>query len=264
MQKLLIANWKENPRTENEAVALFTAMAKMKASQDVRVVVCPPFIYLNRLVGIARTLKIKKSLALGAQNVFWKNEGSYTGEISPLMLKDLGVEYVIIGHSERRQWLGETDVTINKKINAALDAGLHVVLCVGEPLIVRRKGIIIAQNFIKSQLVKDLKGISRSASLDKLVIAYEPVWAIGTGHNADPADVNATAIFIKKQLSILFRSPTVNRRKHRLPVIYGGSVSGKNIGGYMQYDEVDGALVGGASLKVSEWKEIVSVDNKIN
>lgn len=257
MQKLLIANWKENPKTGNDAVALFRAATKMKTSKDAKTVICPPFVYLEKLANVAQVSKGKNRVALGAQDVFWENEGSYTGEISPLMLKNLGVEYVIVGHSERRQWLGETDAMINKKIRAALETGLRVVLCVGESANIRKKGVVAAQNFVKGQLIKDLKDISFDAKKsDRFTVAYEPIWAIGTGRNANPADARTMAIFIKQQLSFFSKSPIANRQSL---VLYGGSVNGNNVGDYIQFDEVDGALVGGASLKTEEWKKIVSM-----
>lgn len=257
MQKFLVANWKENPKTENEAVALFRAEVKAKTSKNVQTVICPPFVYLEKLASIVRTLKGKNRVALGAQDVFWESGGAYTGEISPAMLKNLGVGYVIIGHSERRQWLHETDAMVNKKIRAVLGAGLRVILCVGESANTRKKGIIAAQKFVKNQLVKDLKGVSRSTFHGKPIIAYEPIWAIGTGRTASPTDAREMALFIKKQLSLLFH---VSFSIDHFPVLYGGSVNSENIGDYLQYEEVNGALVGGASLKTNEWKKIVHLN----
>jgi triosephosphate isomerase len=251
MQKLLIANWKENPKTEKEAVALFGAAMKAKTSKGIKTIICPPFVYLEKLSSIAQSSKGNHHIAIGAQDVFWENEGPYTGEISPAMLKDAGVGYVIIGHSERRR-LGETDAMVNKKIRAALSAGLRVVLCVGESAEVRKKGIAAAQTFVKNQLAKDLKGISRLMMRDKFIIAYEPIWAIGTGRNANPDDARIMAIFIKQQLTLAFHILGATCK-----VLYGGSVSGRNIGDYIQYKEVDGALVGGASLKAAEWRKII-------
>jgi len=253
MRKIFIANWKENPKTEREAVALFRAAATVKTSKDANIVVCPPFVYLEKLAGVARSLKGKNRAALGAQDVFWENEGPYTGEISPAMLKDLGIGYVIIGHSERRR-LGETDEMVNKKIRAAIASGLRAVLCVGESVNIREKGVPAARKFIKNQLAEDLKNIPFDKKTpSRLIVAYEPIWAIGTGRNAGPADARAMAVFIKKQTYLISRTSYL-----AFPVLYGGSVNGENIGGYMQFEEIDGALVGGASLKEDEWKKITA------
>ncbi len=255
-KKILIANWKEHPKSGREAVKIFGAAMRAKTPKNIKTVVCPPFVYLEKCASTAvRRPNAKGRAALGAQDVFWKDEGPYTGEVGPAMLRALGVAYVIIGHSERRRWLGETDAMVNKKIGAALGAGLRVVLCVGEPAGVRKKGIAAAQKFVKDQLAKDLRGISSDKKIARrVVVAYEPIWAIGTGDSADPADVRAMAVFIKKQLSFLFKSPAASRRSF---VLYGGSVNGKNIADYLQYEAVDGALVGGASLKADEWKKMV-------
>jgi triosephosphate isomerase len=251
MDKLLIANWKENPGTEKEALALLRAVLKIKTKKDIQTVICPPFIYLEKCAGIAAAARGKDRPALGAQDVFWEDKGPYTGEVGPAMLKALGVQYVIIGHSERRQWLGETDAMINRKIRAALGAGLHIVLCVGESGEVRKKGVAAAQKFVKSQLDKDFKGISRATAGDKLIIAYEPIWAIGAGRPASPEDAVLMARFIKKSLVSKLRIAG-------LRVLYGGSVNSGNIADFVQYREVDGALVGGASLSAGEWKKMAS------
>jgi len=158
MSKLIVANWKENPRTEAQAVALYRAIAKMRRSTKTEAVVCPPFICMERLA-TARRREKKHRVALGAQDVFWKEKGPYTSEVGPKMLRSLGVNYVIVGHSERRKWLKEIDAMINKKIKLALADGLKVILCVGEALAVRKKGIAAARRFVANQLKKDLAGI---------------------------------------------------------------------------------------------------------
>ncbi|HEY4496907.1 MAG TPA: triose-phosphate isomerase, partial [Candidatus Paceibacterota bacterium] len=198
---------------------------------------------------------IKKSV-LGAQNMFWGDLGAYTGEISWRQLKRLGVEYVILGHSERRKYLDETDELINKKVSAALRVGLNVILCVGEPLNIRRKGISIAKKFVKSQLLKNLRSTNKLKShlTNKLIIAYEPVWAIGTGKPDKPESAVEMSTFIKSivmsQLSVL------------PPVLYGGSVDAKNAEGFLSNDLIDGALVGGASLKSKEFQKIIKISSK--
>ncbi len=244
---MLVANWKLNPPGVSEAVRL----AKMADRNGV--VICPPFVFLSRIK------KVLRRAALGAQDVFWEEGGAYTGEVSPMMLKNLGTKYVIIGHSERRRWLNETDEMVNKKIKAALHVGLKVILCVGEPLAVRRRGLAAAKNFVKSQLLKDLADIQKSKIKNlklKIVVTYEPIWAISGGqygHITDkPEDVVEMARFIKNFL-------LVSCRLSHVAVLYGGSVNGKNAESFLQYNEIDGALVGGASLKVGEFKKIIKI-----
>lgn len=212
--KLLVANWKMNPQTAAEAIQLARAIDKKN------VVIAAPFVYLANL-----KLKIKNS-ELCAQDVFWQEKGAYTGEISPMMLKKLGVEYVIIGHSERRV-LGETDEIINKKIKAALSVGLKIILCVSE------------KKFIQNQIRKDLKGIK----IINLIIAYEPTWAIGTGKADTQENSKKVLNFIKS----LF--------KDKLKVLYGGSVNSKNAAGFLNM--FDGLLVGNASLNAKEFGKII-------
>lgn len=251
MRKLIVANWKENPETEAEALKLFEATAKIPR-KNVDVAVCPPFVYLEKIADGLRHLKGKKRLALGAQDIFWERTGAYTGEIGPTMLKSLGGTYVIIGHSERRKFLNETDEMVNQKVIAALKAGLKVILCVGEPLAVRKQGFLHAKRYVKAQLAKDLQKVeSRKSKVEsRLAIAYEPIWAIGTGKNCPPADAKAMAEFIKAAVLSAFRFPLS-------AILYGGSVHGKNARDYLKYKEIDGLLVGGASLDAKEFGKIV-------
>ena len=222
-------------------------------SKNVEIVVCPPFVYLPKFK--IKNLKLK----IGAQNVFWADNGAYTGEISPKMLKNLGVEYVIIGHSERRKYLNETDEMINKKVLAALKSGLKVILCVGESsrksqIANRKAQISYAKQYVKKQLQKDLKTISASRlAINNLIIAYEPVWALSTNKNGQPdtpADALEMIKFIKQLLNTKYQM--LNTR-----VLYGGSVDSKNIKNFIKYEEIDGALVGNASLKIEEVKKII-------
>ncbi len=251
MKKTLIANWKENPKNEKMAIALFRAATKVRQLDNIQTIICPPFIYLEKIAGIAQSLHKKNHPLLGAQDVFWEDKGAYTGEVGPAMLKKLGVKYVIVGHSERRQWLNETDSMINKKIKAALDAGLHIILCVGESAVVRKKGIVASERFVKSQLVKDLKGISfDKKTSSQLMVAYEPIWAIGTGRSSTPKEAALMISYIKKTLTSHFAF-------RNFKVLYGGSVNNKNVDSYIQCNEIDGALVGGASLKAETWKAMV-------
>jgi triosephosphate isomerase len=242
MNKLLVANWKLNPEKLSVAVKLAKAIDKKC------VVICPPFPFL---AAVGKVLKYAK---LGAQDVFWEDKGAYTGEVSPMMLKDLGVKYVIIGHSERRRWLQETDEMIGKKVAAVLRVGLKVILCVGEPWSIRKKGLAAAKSFVRKQLKEDLRGLplgTRRQASD-VTIAYEPVWAIGTGRSDKPAETVEMAKFIKQFLHSTFY--ILNSR-----ILYGGSVDSKNVGNFIKYREVDGALVGGASLKADEFKEIINI-----
>jgi triosephosphate isomerase len=247
MTKLVVANWKEDPRTEIEALKLFKTVAKAKR-KNAEVVICPPFIYLEEISKTFKNLSFKKQLAIGAQDVFWEEEGPFTGEVGPKMIRSLGAKYVILGHSEVRKWNNETDAIINKKIVVALRDGLKVILCVGEPLPIREKGITATKKFIEQQLVKDLKGIKVTKA--NIIIAYEPIWAIGTGKNDKPSDAQEMAIFIKYFLK--------EHCKIRPKFLYGGSVNSKNVASYVQLKDVDGALVGGASLKAEEFIKIIN------
>jgi triosephosphate isomerase len=252
MKKIIIFNWKMAPQSFGAAKHLFGQLLKTKSSKlKADLAVCPPFIYLSELAGLVKRAKIK----LGAQDVFWENSGAYTGEISPKMLKNLGVEYVIIGHSERRKFLGETDETINRKVKAALKAGLKVVLCVGEPSRAKRdkrQETRKAKNYVRNQLQEDLKGITKSYKLTakSLIIAYEPVWAIGAVVSDTPEDALEMIKFIKRILNSRFK--ILNSK-----VLYGGSVDSKNIKNFIQLKEIDGVLVGGASLKPDEVKKMI-------
>jgi triosephosphate isomerase len=249
MAKLIAANWKENPRTEKEALALFKEIARAKRGKGVTVALCAPYIYLEEMFRSYKKMGIRNGVALGVQDVFWEEQGAFTSEIGPGMIKSLGARYVIIGHSERRRYLKETDAMINKKIALAASDGLKIILCVGEPLAVREKGASAAKRYVEAQLVKGLKGIKIKST--DLFVAYEPIWAIGTGRSDSPADAREMAMFIKKFLK--------TGRKLKIKVLYGGSVNSKNAADYVQLKEIDGALVGGASLKAGEFKKIINL-----
>ncbi len=250
MNKLIIFNWKMN---------LADFIQADDVSGNIDVVVCPPFTHLEKIKKI-----MPAGFKLGAQNCFWENLGAYTGEISPVLLKSLGVEYVIIGHSERRNYIGETDEMINKKVLVALEAGLKVILCVGEPtraiareLKIKNAELRKTKIYVKKQLEKDLKNskflILNSKLRNHLVIAYEPVWALSTsknGHPDTPEDALEMIKFIKQLLNTKYKIPDTR-------VLYGGSVDSKNIKNFLEYKEIDGALVGGASLKIDEVKKII-------
>ncbi len=238
MDKIIVANWKANPNTTKQAVALAKALDKRG------VVVAPPYPFLEQ-VG-----RVLKKATLGAQDVFWADSGPYTGEVSLKQLKSLKVKYVILGHSERRKYLGETDELINKKVKAALKMGFKVILCVGEW---KRKSLSSAKSFVKNQLRRDLRGTNKLGSYpaNKLIIAYEPVWAISTGRaGADkPEDAVEMAKFIKQLLVV--------SHKLSVKVLYGGSVNAKNAYSFLKHKEIEGALVGGASLKPKEFRKVI-------
>jgi triosephosphate isomerase (TIM) len=257
MGKLIVANWKEHPKTEAEALKLFKAVARARRSKTgaaVEVAICPPFIYLEEITRVFKRMSptARRGLALGAQDVFWEEQGAFTGEVGPRMLRSLGVKYAILGHSERRKFAKETDAMINKKVALAAHDGLKIILCVGESLAVRQKGIAAAKNFVQQQLLKDLKNVVLKSG--DIAIAYEPIWAIGTGKNDSPEDARAMAQFIKKLLK--------ERKQIKPRFLYGGSVNSKNAGDYVQLKEIDGALVGGASLKADEFIKIINLSLK--
>ncbi len=227
MAKLVIANWKSNPKTSADAKKL------ARSTDHIGVVIAPPFPFLSEVGDVVRKSD------LGAQDAFW-SDGPYTGEVSVNQLKGLGVKYVILGHSERRRNLGETDAMINRKLKAVLGCGLFPVLCVGEGPEFRRapKG---AASFINNQLKLGLSGVR---NVKKLIVAYEPIWAIGTGLSDSPKDAARVAVMIRGRLG-------------NVPVLYGGSVNGGNVAEFMSLPEISGALVGGASLKAAEFKKII-------
>lgn len=255
MKKLIVFNWKSNPATASTAIKLAKAVENAVPKKNLsNIVIAPPFLFLEDVGGIIKKTK------LGSQDTFWQDVGPYTGEISWHQEKNIKVKYVIIGHSERRQILKETDEMINKKVLAALKAGLKIILCVGEPLKIRKKSKRAIENFIKSQLQKDLKNIenlklpARPEKIkNSLIIAYEPIWAIGTNQADTPQDAVEMIKFIKK---ILLRTTNYGLQTK---ILYGGSVDGKNIKNFVKYKEINGFLVGHASLKINEIKNIIKI-----
>lgn len=248
---IIAGNWKMH-KTVGEAVKLVEDLAsRLPDSKDVEVVVCPPFTALDAVgKALAGT-----GIALGAQDVFWEDEGAFTGEISPLMLRDLGVSYVIVGHSERRAYQRESDDEVAKKLKAVFRAGLTPILCVGEHLAEREAGR--AEAVVIGQLKADLKEVDPTAA-GRLVIAYEPIWAIGTGRSAYPADAAAMATVIRREVGQLFGAEAALT----LRVQYGGSVSPANSTGFLTQEGIDGALVGGASLEAESFAAIVASAKK--
>lgn len=251
MRKPIIAgNWKMY-KTVAEAVALVKELETIVAGAPVEVLVCPPFtaIYAVKQQLVNSTIKI------GAQDVFWEDEGAFTGQVAPKMLKAAGCDYVIIGHSERRQYFGETDEMVNKKLKAALEADLLPIVCVGETL--QQREANITEKVIEAQLTGALSGLA-AAEAARLVIAYEPVWAIGTGHTASAEDAAAVCGFIRQKLGGLFGDGCAAEVR----IQYGGSVKPENIVELMEKSDIDGALVGGASLNPYTFGNIVRFDSR--
>jgi len=248
MRKPLIAgNWKMH-KTVPEAVSLVKELKELLTEiKDREVLVCPPFTAIYAVKSEIEGSPIK----LGAQNMFYEEKGAFTGEISPLMLKDLGCSYVILGHSERRHIFGETDELINKKVASAVKHGLVPILCVGELLEERESGK--TKSVVERQLLGGLKGLKEG---DEFVIAYEPVWAIGTGKTATPEQAQEVHKFIRELLAENFG----REKAERVRILYGGSVKPENIKGLMEMPDIDGALVGGASLRADSFAKIVAFD----
>jgi triosephosphate isomerase len=252
MRKPIIAgNWKMN-KTVEESIELTNAIKRgLYDIEAVEIVLCPPFTSLSNV----NEMLVDTNIELGAQDCYWQNSGAYTGEVAPKMLKSVGCKYVIIGHSERRAMFGETNETVNKKVLAALQEGLNPIMCVGERLEERESNKTFG--VIRGHIEDGLKNI-KIQNMQNLVIAYEPVWAIGTGRNATPAQAEEVHNFIRKLLEKLYDKAT----SEIVRIQYGGSVKPDNIEGIMNEEDVDGALVGGASLKADSFVEIVKKSSK--
>ena len=247
MRKPVIAgNWKMN-MTPSEAKALVSELLPLVKDAKCEVVVCPPFVDLAAVKPLLEGTNVK----LGAQNVHWAEKGAFTGEVSAIMLKEIGVEYAIIGHSERRQYFGETDETVNKRAKAALAAGLIPIICVGESLAQRENGETDA--LVTAQVNLALDGIS-AAEVEKLVIAYEPIWAIGTGKTATKEQANETISVIREAVRALYGENTAEAVR----IQYGGSMNAANATELMSMPEIDGGLIGGASLKAADFSKVVN------
>lgn len=242
---LIVANWKMNILKEKARTFCQDFMPLVENIYKTDIVICPPFTSLHVLKAELAGSKIR----IGAQNLFWAENGAYTGEISAQMLVDAGCNYVIIGHSERRQVMGENDEIINRKLQRALSCGLIPILCVGETL--QQRQASMAKQVVKDQLSNCLQGFKLGER--ELVIAYEPVWAIGTGVNASSEDAQDMIGFIRDNLSEIIDGKTAAATR----ILYGGSVKGNNIEELMGKDDIDGALVGGASLQPVAFAEIV-------
>ena len=253
MRKPIIAgNWKMF-KDVNEAVELANEIKRSIFDiENVTVVICPPFTDL----GDVGEMLIESNVALGAQNCHWEKEGAFTGEISVGMLKSVGCGYVIIGHSERRQYFGETDENVNRKVRAVIDGGLIPIMCVGEILAEREAGRTL--EVVRTQVTGGLKAFDEEY-LDPLVIAYEPVWAIGTGKTATPAEAQEVHAMIRGLLKEMY-SPSMSDSKC---ILYGGSVKPDNIEELMKEEDIDGGLIGGASLKSQGFTAIIKTTSQL-
>ena len=246
LRKAVIAgNWKMNKNPE-ETKALLAEVAPLVKDAKCEVVACVPFIDLPAAIEAAKGTNIK----IGAQNCHWEESGAFTGEIAANMLTSIGVSYVIIGHSERRTYFGETDQTVNQRIRAALDAGLSVILCVGETLEQREQGI--TEELVALQTKIALLGVTKE-ELARVIIAYEPIWAIGTGRTATSEQAGEVCRAIRSVIAALYDKQSADA----FTIQYGGSMNAKNAAELLAQGDVDGGLIGGASLKAADFAEIV-------
>lgn len=244
---VIAGNWKLF-KTIVESVGLVNELKPLVAgNQGVEIVVAPVFTALSRVSDAV----VGSNVRLAAQDCYWEEEGAFTGEVAPKLLKDAGCSHVIIGHSERRQYFGETDLTVNKKAGAAIAAGLTAIVCVGETLAEREAEKTFS--VIEAQLTGGLSGFSADA-FTRVIIAYEPVWAIGTGKTASDAQAQEVHAFIRQLIAHLFGQPVAEAVR----ILYGGSVKPDNVKGLMAQPDIDGALVGGASLKAESFAAIVN------
>ena len=243
---IIAGHWKMN-KTTAEAIELVNVLKEGMGDTDVKVVICCPYTVLATVKKAVEGTNIK----LGAQNMHWEDSGAYTGEISADMLKEQGVEYVIIGHSERRQYFNETDETVNKKVKKALEKALIPILCVGESLEERETDKTF--DVVKEQVLKALEDVEAS-DMKNIVIAYEPIWAIGTGKTATPEQANEVIAYIRNVLKEKYGEEI----SEIVPIQYGGSVKANNATEIMNQSDIDGALVGGDSLKAESFLGIIN------
>lgn len=244
-KKVIAGNWKMN-MLPNEAISMITNLEPLVKNAKADVILCVPYTDLFYALLTAQNTNIK----IGAQNMFYKESGAYTGEVSGKMLKSIGVEYVIIGHSERRQYFNETDESVNLKIKSAFENGLKPIVCVGENLDQRNEGI--TNNIITAQTQKALEGLTQT-QVENTIIAYEPIWAIGTGKTATSEDANNAIKEIRKKIAEIYGQNTAER----VIIQYGGSMKPENAKELLSMSDIDGGLIGGASLKAESFAEIV-------
>jgi len=247
MRKAIMAgNWKMN-NTVEESLKLVEELKPLVVDAKCDVVICPTFVCLDAVLKAVKGTNIK----VGAQNMYFEEKGAFTGEISPIMLEKMGVDYVVIGHSERRQYFNETDESVNKKLKAAFKHNLMPILCVGESLEQRETNI--TEQIVGTQVKLDLDGIT-ATQIETLVIAYEPIWAIGTGKTATDEQANEVNAFIRKTVAGIYGQEVADKTR----IQYGGSVKPSTIKAQMAKSDIDGALVGGASLVASDFAAIVN------
>jgi len=246
--KTIIANWKMNPVGFSEADSLIKTIKKgIKKTDNIKVIICPPAVYLSKI-------KTNSNFDLGVQNIFWEDKGAYTGEISGMMAKNLEVKSVIIGHSERRKYLNETDEMVNLKMQSALKNNLSPILCIGETREEKQKDL--TSEIITKQLKSAFKEILNiKYSILNICIAYEPVWAIGTNKTPSINEIMSANLLIKKTISNLYNRETAEK----INILYGGSVNSKNAFDFVDKTGMDGLLIGGASLNGSEFARIVNL-----
>ncbi len=251
LRKAVIAgNWKMN-KTPAEAKELISAIAPLVKDAGCQVIACTPFVDLTA----AQEAAVGTNIEIGAENCHWEKSGAFTGEISAEMLSSMGIKIVIIGHSERRQYFGETDVTVQKRVRAALDAGLMVILCVGETLEQREQGITSELCAMQTKIA--LGGVS-AEELKRVIIAYEPVWAIGTGRTATAEQANEVCHTIREVIAELYGKASADG----ITIQYGGSMNAGNAAELLAQPDVDGGLIGGASLKPNDFAAIVEAATK--
>ncbi len=247
--KVIAGNWKMN-NTPAEGVALINGIKAAADNSNAEVVVCTPFICLPSAVEAANGSKI----GVGAENMHFEDKGAFTGEVSADMLNAVGVKYVVIGHSERREYFAETDETVNKKTVKALEKGITPIVCCGETLEQRENGITF--DWIAMQIKLAMKGISKEDA-KKVIIAYEPIWAIGTGKTATDEQANEVCADIRKTLEKIYDKETADT----IRILYGGSMNAKNAAGLLAQSDIDGGLIGGASLKAEDFSVIINAAN---
>ncbi len=246
-KKIVAANWKMNMTQAEAASFVETLLREIGDVSDVEVVIVPPFTAIAK---VSEALGSSETIKIGAQNMYWERGGAFTGEISAAMLRDLFVRYVVLGHSERRQLLGETDEIVNRKVHAALEASLRPIVCIGETLEQRESGNV--ETVLSQQLRRSLSGVG-ARELNETVVAYEPVWAIGTGRTASPEQAQEAHAFIRRTLGEISDGATAAK----IRIQYGGSVKPDNARTLMSQPDIDGALVGGASLDPRSFAQIV-------
>jgi len=247
---VVAGNWKMN-KVRAGTKMLIRDMAPLVSNARCNIAVCVPFTDLDTAVAAARGTNI----IVGAQNCHWEESGAFTGEISADMLTEIGVSICIVGHSERRQYFGETDETVNKRLKAVLAAGMACIVCVGETL--DERSLDKTLTVLRRQVTAALQGVPEQ-DLRRIVIAYEPVWAIGTGKNATPEEAGESCRFIRVLLQELYNDAVAEATR----IVYGGSMNGKNAGELLAQPDIDGGLIGGASLKASDFAAIVAAASK--